>query len=88
MTKVNLSKLVLKNIEGVVIKDHDAHKLIANTIYHSAKNLDLIEKAMLINKGKEVELTTKEKDEMIEIIKNANNIAAFVKKAVIEYLNA
>ena len=85
--KLNFSKVELKDIEGKKIEKHDLHKLVANLLYGGTKNLDMVEIAREINKGKEVELKKEDLEDIKKTIVEAQTIAAFAKKAVIDYID-
>lgn len=85
----NFSTVKLTDIEGKEMENADAHKTLANAVYNLTTNLDLVEKAMQINKGEEVALTPEE----IEVVKGVindpkTNFFAFVKKAFLDYIDS
>lgn len=83
--KYDFSKAVVKSLDGEVVKD--AHKPLANAIYGLTKDLDLVEKAVKINKGEAVELDKTEVESIKAIILDEKaSFFAFVKKAFIDYI--
>ena len=88
MKKYDFTKVVLKDIEGAVVKESQIHKDVANLIYHNAMTLDLIEVAREINSGMAVELTPAWVKEIRGIILGSkSNLFAFSKKAVSDYMD-
>lgn len=83
--KINFSKIKLRDIEGREIKNSKIHKGIANAIYMFAKNLDLLEIAIKINKGEEVELRESDIAEIETIINSKEaGFMAFARKAILD----
>ena len=88
--KVNLSKIVLKDINGVPVKkDPDenigVHTAVANLLYTKAKNVDLVDIAIQMNRGDAVELTPSHIAEIKKLI--PDGLATFARKAVLEFLD-
>jgi len=79
--KIHFQDIVLRTLEGEPIVD--AYKAIANTIYFNTRNLDLVERAIMINRGDEVEINEEEKKEIIGLI--TKNHPAFILKAVLDF---
>jgi hypothetical protein len=83
--KYDFKAIKAESLDGKQVKD--IHKTIANALYTMTKNLDLVEKAIEINKGKPVEL---EKAEIAEVKRILNDekigFYAFVKKAILDYI--
>lgn len=87
--KFDFKKLQLKNIDGKIVVDSNLHKTVANTLWHNAKTLDLVDTAMLINKGESVELEKKEVLELEQLIKDPKSgIFAFAQKQIIDFIRA
>lgn len=87
MSKYNFSKVKVNDIDGKLIPSIKIHKGLANAVYTQANNLDLVETAMEINKGKVVELEAREITEIESILKNPNcSIVAFGRKALLDYI--
>ena len=83
--KYDFTKIKLTDIDGKPMKV-DFHKTIANAVYRFALSVDLVEIAMAINKGKEVELTGKQLTEISGVVNNPqSNIAAFARKAFADF---
>ncbi len=88
MKKYDFTKVVVKNIEGTVEKEIEAHKLVADLVYRLADTLDLIEVAREINAGIAVSLTPAWAKEIKSIILGPkSNLWAFTKKAVSDYMD-
>ena len=85
--KLDLTKVEIKDLDGKKIEKHDIHKIVANLMYQSTKNLDMVELAREINQGKEVELKKDELEELKTLITQTQAIAAFAKKALIDYID-
>jgi hypothetical protein len=87
--KIDFSKVELKDLEGKVVKDPNLHKTIANAIYAHTQDLDLVEKARIINSGKEVEFDKTEIEEVKRVIKDPKTgFFAFAQKALLDALDA
>lgn len=85
--KVDFSKLQMTDIENRVVENAALHKTIANTLWHNAKNLDLVEIAMVINRGEEVDLNKKDLLEIEALIKDSKNgIFAFAQKQITDFI--
>jgi len=85
--KYNFSTINLKDLEGKTIEGHDIHKHLANGLYVGATDLDLVEKAMQINKGEEVELDKVEVQKIKEFVNSEKcTLVAFAKKAILDFL--
>ena len=85
--KYNFSKIELLDIEGNKVEGHDIHKHLANGLYVGATDLDLVEKAMGINKGEEIELDKVEVEKIKEFINSDKcTLVAFAKKTILDFL--
>lgn len=82
--KINFSKVIIKNIKGELIEN--IHQVIGGMIYERTKDLSLVELAIKIYKGEEVELSQLQVEEIKRLI-NENATQAFVKKALLEYID-
>lgn len=88
MTKYDFSKIELMEIGGQVIKDADVYKTIANIVYRTANNLDLIEIAREINSGMVVPLTDSQVGEIKRLISDKQSgMFAFARKAIFDYID-
>ena len=86
--KYNFTNLKLHDIDGKEMQDHDIHKLLAKGLYVNVKDLDLVEIAIKINKGEEVEIDKVEAQNIKKFIESDNcTLFAFAKKALIDFLN-
>lgn len=87
--KVDFTKIKLCDIEGKEIPDAVFYKTIANILYRQAKTLDLVDLAMQINRGEEVEISGKLLEEVKQIIsKPESGIYAYARKAAIVYIDS
>lgn len=87
--QVDFKQIKLTDINEQEVLNSTIHKTIANVIYVNARNLDLVEKAMKINKGEVVELSPGELTEIIKLVSShESGIAAFARKQVKEYLES
>ena len=87
--KYNFSTLSLKDIEGKELKGHDVHKALADGLYVGATDLDLVEIAMKIHKGEEVEIDKVETEKIKQYIKGEKCVlVAFAKKAILDYIDS
>lgn len=83
--KFDFSLCRLIDLEGN--QTPDVHKPLANAIWKFAKDLDLVEKARLINEGKAVELEKTEVADILRIIDlEQAGFFAFAKKAYKDYI--
>ncbi len=88
MKKYDFTKVVVRNIEGVIEEEIKPHKLVADLVYRLADTLDLIEVAREINSGMAVDLTPAWAKEIKRIILGPkSNLWAFTKKAVSDYMD-
>ena len=84
--KYDFSAVKAEDLNGKPVKD--IHKTLANALYTLTKNLDLVEKAFEMNKGKPVELEKAEIAEVKRIINDEKvGFYAFVKKALLDYID-
>lgn len=89
--KYDFTKVITKDIEGKKTKKQDASENLANAIYHfaSGKNLNLVEIAREIFKGKPVELDKVEIIEIEMIVKDKRSgFFAFAQKAILDYIES
>lgn len=89
--KVNFKEVKLFDIDNVPIpiEKSNIHKAIANILYLQAKNLDLVDIAIKINRGETIDVSKLELEGIKETILNSQiGLSAFVKKATIEYINS
>lgn len=85
--KIDFSKMIQKDIDGKVVENADLHKIVANVLWHGAKNLDLVDIAMTINKGKEVDLSKKDFLEVGSAVRDPKNgIFAFAQKQILDFI--
>lgn len=69
--------------------DLDIGKTIAVMVYRQAKNLDLVDVALKINKGEEVELRPADVKEIRQIIDDPRNgVFAHVRKALKDFFES
>ncbi len=88
MTQYDFSKIVLTELDGKVIEDADIHKTLANIIYRSAVDLDLVEIAREMNKGELVSLTKNQTDAIRRLIADPKvGLFAFARKAIADYID-
>lgn len=86
--KVNFSKIKLCDIEGKEIKGANLHKIIAHLLWQYVRNLDLVETAQLIHKGKPVDLRTSEVKELRALIVDPKSqVMAFAQKAILDFMD-
>lgn len=86
--KYSFSTIELKDLDGKKIEG-GLQKPLANLIYIQTKDLDLVAKALDINAGKPVELDKTEVEEIKRLIEDPQaGLAAFAKKAVLDYLDS
>jgi len=87
MSKLNFSEMKLTEIDGTPIEAFEGHKLVANLLWKHAKNLDLVETAMKINRGEEVEMSESDIKELEALIKDPQNqLFAFARKTVLDFI--
>lgn len=83
--KFDFSLCKVIDLEGKLTPN--VHKPLANAIWRYAKDLDLVEKARLINDGKAVELEKAEIADILRIIDlDQAGFFAFAKKAYKDYI--
>jgi hypothetical protein len=87
MSKYDFKKVKVKDIDGKVMPKVNVHKGLANSIYVATRNLDLVDIAMDINKGKAIELAPHQVDEIVRILRSSEcPVAAFARKALLDYI--
>jgi len=87
--RLNFSEMQLKDIDNLVIPDSKIHKTIANILWKNARTLDLVDKALAINRGEVVEFNDKEIVELTQLIKNPNSgMYAFARKQTLEFIKS
>ena len=85
--KIDFSLLVQKDIDGKIVIDSQLTKTVANALWLHAKNLDLVEIAMAINKGEIVDLSKNELVELKVAIKDPRNqVFAFAQKQIFDFI--
>ena len=85
--KYNFSEVRVINVDGAAVEGATIHKALANAIYNFTTNLDLVETAMLINKGEEVELKDSEVEAIKKVIKDDRaGFLAFAQKTLLDYI--
>jgi len=85
--KIDFSKMVQKDIDGEIESNNRLYKTVAHVLWTSAKNLDLVETAMAINRGEEVDMSSKEVAELKVLIQNAKNqVFAFAQKQILDFI--
>lgn len=85
---INFSKVVLKNLDGIPLKNIEFHKTLANVLYHSAETVDFVDIAIEINRGNTVELTTTQITEVKRVIDlPESRIATHARKTVHDFLD-
>ncbi len=86
--KIKLAKATLKDIDDKVVKEHELHKSVANILYTKAKNLDLVDIAVAMNRGEAVEMAGSHIKELRGLVADpANGLLSFARKAVLDYLD-
>lgn len=87
--KYNFTTIKVLDIEGKEFPGIIAYKSLADLIYQGANTVDLLEKARLINKGVEVDLTPEEIKEVNMLINHPQKgFSAFVKKPLLDYIDS
>jgi len=87
--KVDFTKIKLVDIEGKELPGATYHKTIANILYQNTELLDLVEVAMKINKGEEVEIS---KEQLLEIKRLVNlkqsGVFSFARKTTNDFIDS
>jgi hypothetical protein len=87
----DFKKIEIRDINGVILIQDDSskiYKVLANFIYFNAHTIDMVLKAIEINKGNEVELDASEVEDIKNLIINGKfNVFAFIKKEIINFLD-
>lgn len=85
--KIDFSKMVQKDINGTITQESVLHKTVAHVLWTSARNLDLVETAMAINRGEEVDMSSKEILELKTLIQDSKNqVFAFAQKQILDFI--
>jgi len=86
--KYSFHTVAITDIDGKDSKV-EVHKTLANALYSKSKDLDLVEKARIMNKGEEIELDKTEIEEIKKVIKDPQiGFFAFVQKALLDYIDS
>lgn len=88
--KYNFSKIRITDLDSKKTPNV-LHKSVANLLWHSAKTLDLVDIAIFINRGEEVDLDKSEIEELRTLIDDPNaviKIWSYAKKAIFEYIDS
>jgi len=86
--KIQFSKMQMKDIDGNVVPSSELYKTVANALWHGAKNLDLVETAMVINRGEVVELSKKDVLEIERVVKDPKSgLFAFAQKQILDFID-
>jgi len=84
--KYNFSKVSIKTLDGQEVKE--LHKILANAIYVSTKDLGLVKVAQDIYDGKEVEIWQAQAEEIKRVIQDEKTgFFAFVQAGLLEYID-
>jgi len=85
--KIDFNQCVVTDISGASLHGDPFWKDVARYIYMAAENLDLVSIAMQIHKDGTCEMSTRECDDIVAMMKVRGNLSAFVRKAVIDFLD-
>jgi len=87
--KYNFKEIIVLDLEWNKQEGVEVYKVLANALYTlSTNDLDLVTKAIEINKWNEVELDKVEIETIKWIVKNEKaGFYAFVQKAIIDYID-
>jgi len=86
--KYNFSRVKITDIDGNVVPEVNLHKTIGNIVWRGAKTLDLVDTAIFINRGEEVELDKLEIAEIRSLINDEKNgVFAYARKAIFDYID-
>lgn len=90
MAKYDFTKVVATDLDGKKLKDVSISKHISNILYHKAKDLDMVDIAMAIHKGEEVELDKSEIQGVMDLLMDVDRsgLATFVRKAIKDYVDS
>lgn len=84
---IDFSKIVLRDMADKAIADSDFHKTVANSLYHSAQDLDFVDIALEINRGNAVDLTDAQIAEVRRVVDlPESRIATHARKALHDFL--
>ena len=87
--KFDFTKIVVTDIDGKALGETEVYKAIANVLWLGAKNLDLVEVAMSINRGEEVELEKVDIAELQRLVKDPKSgFFAYAQKAILDYVDS
>lgn len=78
----DFTKVEIKNLDGVILIQNP-HKELANQLYMTTKNVDMLELARRINTGEPVELSAEELKAVNEAL---NGFNAFAKQPFLDYI--
>lgn len=85
--KFQFHNVQFTDINGEPIENQAIYKTLANALYFYAKNLDLVEIAMKINRSEEVELNDAQIKALKEVIEDPKvTMLAFAKKTLLDYI--
>jgi hypothetical protein len=85
--KINFTEIKLVDVDGQKLPESAFHKTIANILYQKVQTLDLVDVAMKINKGEEVEVSAAALKEIETVLLDPKSgLWAFARKAVKDYI--
>ena len=85
--KYDFSKITLTDLDEKPLTGQPFYKDIWRLVYFYSQDLDLVEKAREINKGKVVELDKNEVNVITELVNSEKSwVFAFAKKAYVDYI--
>ncbi len=88
--KVDFTKVKTMDIDGKPIEYEEGDglfKFVANTLYRLTEDVDWVNIALEISKGKPVELTKKQIMEIRSLVTLKNGFFTFARKAIFDYLD-
>ena len=86
--KCNFKEIEYIDIDGKVDEMATMYHTVADLIYRLTQNLDLVDIALQINRGEEVDLRPADIKEIKRIVNDPKSgMFAFARKAVLEFLD-
>lgn len=79
-------KVEIKNLEGEIL-DIPIHKTLADKIYNFAEKVDLVDKAIQMNRAEDVDFSGEEIEGVKKVINDPRSMfLAFAKKGLLDYI--
>ncbi len=84
--KIDLTKIEIKDLNGVVYKVDDLHKQIGNLLFTKAETIEVSDIARKLHAGKPAEVSNEELEQITAIVEQSPYYKPFAHLQVVSYL--